>query len=99
LKAIRHFIIKKSSPLIHSRPESRVSGWRIKIMAAKSTIRVIKREERGLYAGPEKKAGESGGPLEMTARQVKSVVSGWVRDRQQPRLDPRRAFAELFRTA
>jgi hypothetical protein len=68
-------------------------------MAAKVAIRVIKRDERRLNAKPEKSAGEKVSTLEMASRQVKTVVSGWVRDRQQPRADPRRAFAELFRTA
>jgi hypothetical protein len=68
-------------------------------MAAKVAIRVLKRDERGLNAKPEKNAGEKVSALEMASRQVKTVVSGWVRDRQQPRVDPRRAFAELFRTA
>lgn len=68
-------------------------------MAAKTQVRVIKREERAHYAKPEGGASEKGNALEMAARQVRTAVSGWVRDRQQPRIDPRRAFAELFRTA
>jgi hypothetical protein len=68
-------------------------------MAAKIGIRVIKREQRGLDARLEKKTAEKGGALEIAARQVKTVVNGWVHDRQQHRSDPRRAFAELFRTA
>jgi hypothetical protein len=85
--------------LIDSATESRVRGWRTKIMAAKLAVRVIKRDERGLNGKPEKNAGEKVSALEMASRQVKTVVSGWVRERQQPRVDPRRAFAELFRTA
>jgi hypothetical protein len=68
-------------------------------MAAKIPIRVIKRDQRGLEVKLEKKTGEKGGALEMAARQVKTVVKGWVHDRQQRHADPRRAFAELFRVA
>jgi hypothetical protein len=68
-------------------------------MAAKAGIRVIKRDERGVSAKPEQGASAKVSALETASRQVKTVVSGWVRDRQQPRVDPRRAFAELFRTA
>jgi hypothetical protein len=68
-------------------------------MAAKIPIRVIKRDQRAPSAKPVQAVSEKGGALEMAARQVKTVVAGWVHDRQEQRLDPRRAFAELFRTA
>ncbi len=69
-------------------------------MAAKMAIRIIKRGEgAGEGAKAEKVPGGQGKSLEMAARQAKAAVSAWVRERQQPRTDPRRAFEQLFRTA
>lgn len=71
-------------------------------MAAKMAVRVIKRGERAA-AGAEVRAGkaaagQNGGALE-AARQGRAAVKSWISARQQPHIDPRRAFAELFRTA
>lgn len=69
-------------------------------MAAKMAIRIIKRGEAAAGgAKPEKAASGQGKSLEMAARQARAAVSNWVRERQQPRTDPRRAFEQLFRTA
>jgi hypothetical protein len=70
-------------------------------MAAKMAVRVIKRGERGTAgreARPEKASGVQSGGLEAAARQAKAAVKSWISARQEPRMDPRRAFAELFRT-
>ena len=73
-------------------------------MAAKMAVRVIKRGERavvaaGALAGPEKAVGGQKGGLEAAARQARAAVKSWVSARQEPRIDPRSAFAALFRAA
>ena len=65
-------------------------------MAQAGKIRVIKRESRqaeGAQAAPAPRAAAAKRP----EREVKDVVSGWVRDHQQRADEFRRNFAHLLR--
>lgn len=65
-------------------------------MQQNRTVRVIKRDERA--RGGEnntKTTGESG--AKSTERELKAVVSGWVREHQQRSEQYRRAVKEMLR--
>ena len=63
-------------------------------MQAKSTIRVIKREQRALIQASTAPAAtrRAADP----EREMRTVVSGWVRERRQRSEDYKQAFASLF---
>lgn len=65
-------------------------------MNDKKSIRVIKREQRQFQTAPAESPARQ--PVE-TARDVKTIVSGWVRERQQRTRDYHRTFASLFQKA
>ena len=60
-------------------------------------IRVIKREQRAQGEAPAQAAGE--GCAEPSERELKTVVSGWVREHRQRSDEFRRAFAQMLREA
>ena len=58
-------------------------------------VRIIKNEQRQRGASEAKAAGNSG--LKTTERELKVVVSSWVREHQQRSEEYRRALSQMLR--
>lgn len=60
-------------------------------------VRVIKRDRKGLTESPSEASG--GGRAEPSERELKTVVSGWVREHRQRSEEFRRTFARVLAEA